>query len=273
MKKQILHEINSLPPLPTSVIELDEFRNIDCIDIEQLMAIIKKDPLMVANILKVANSSMFGFRSKIETLSRAINLLGIKFTISIAIGSAMQDSLKSNLLAYAVSSEDFIYSSSLATNLVSTWISAIDFDLKNELLLPAFLQEVGKFIISEVIQKEKRTEEFLQELNETKDISFCEEKYMGFTCGRITANVFKHWNLSHNIIFPIAYAEDLNSCPESFKQKAQILHIIKILCDIRDPLSDRNIEKALKKVALFNLDVEQFLNSIDVIKEVIKQNS
>ena len=181
--------------------------------------------------------------------------------------------MKSNLLAYAVSNQDFIYTSSLATNIVNTWISAIDFDLKNELLLPAFLQEVGKFIISEVIQKEKRTEEFLQELNETKDISFCEEKYMGFSCGRITANVFKHWNLSHNIIFPIAYAEDIDSCPDSFKQKAQILHVIKILCDIRDPLSDRNIEKALKKVALFNLDVEQFLNSIDVIKEVIKQNS
>jgi HD-like signal output (HDOD) protein len=273
MKKQIIHEINSLPPLPLSVIELDDYKNTDNIDVERLMEIIKKDPLMVANILKVANSSMFGFRSKIETLSRAINLLGVKFTVSIAIGSAVQNTMKSNLLAYAVSNQDFIYISSLATNIVNTWISAIDFDLKNELLLPAFLQEVGKFIISEVIQKEKRTEEFLQELNETKDISFCEKKYMGFTCGRITANVFRHWNLSHNIIFPIAYAEDFDSCPESFKQKAQILHVIKILCDIRDPLSDRNIEKALKKVAFFNLDVEQFLNSIDVIKEVIKQNS
>jgi len=273
MKKQILHEINSLPPLPTNIIELDKYKTFDSVDVEGLMKIIEKDPLMVANILKVANSSMFGFRSKIETLSRAINLLGIKFTISIAIGSAIQNTMKSNLLSYAVSNQDFIYVSSLATNIVNTWISSIDFDLKNELLLPAFLQEVGKFIISEVIQKEKRTEEFLQELNETKDISFCEEKYMGFTCGRITANVFKHWNLSHNIIFPIAYAQDLDSCPESFKQKAQILHIIKILCDIREPLSDKNIEKALKKVVLFNMDIEQFLNSIDVIKEVMRQNS
>lgn len=273
MKKQILHEINSLPSLPASVIELDEFKNLDSVDIDKLMEIIKKDPLIVANILKVANSSMFGFRSKVETLSRAINLLGVKFTISIAIGSAIQDTIKSNLLAYAVSNEDFIYISSLATNIVNTWVSSIDFDLKNELLLPAFLQEVGKFIISEVIQKEKKTEIFLKELNVTKDVSFCEEKYMGYTCARITANVFKRWELSANIILPIAYAEDLSSCPELFKKKAQILHIVKILCDIREPLSDKNIEKALEKVALFKLDVEQFLNAIDVIKAVIKQNS
>lgn len=273
MKKQILLEITTLPPLPTSVLELDEYRNTDSIDVEKLMEIIKKDPLIVANILKVSNSSMFGFRNKIETLSRAINLLGIKFTISLAIGSAIQGTLKTNLLAYAVTNEDFLYTSSLATNIINTWISSIDFDLKNELLLPAFLQEVGKFIISEVVQKEKMTEQFLKELEKTKDTSFCEEKYMGFTCGRITANVFKHWNLSHNIIFPIAYAEDMESCPESFKQKAQILHIVKILCDIRNPLSDKNVEKALKKVALYKLDVEQFLNAIDVIKEVIKQNT
>ena len=31
--------------------------------------------------------------------------------------------------------------------------------LKNELLLPAFLQEVGKFVISQVIQEEKKTED------------------------------------------------------------------------------------------------------------------
>jgi len=273
MKKRLIEEITTLAPLPTNIIELDNYKSSKSIDVEKLMELIKKDPLMIANIIKVANSSMFGFKSKVETLNRAINLLGINFTISIAIGSTIQNTMKSNLLAYAVSNEDFIYTSSLATNIVNTWVSAIDFDLKNELLLPAFLQEVGKFIISEVIQKEKKTEEFLKELEETKDISFCEEKFMGYTCARITANVFKHWNLSHNIIFPIAYAEDIESCPTSFKQKAQILQIVKILCDVRNPLSDKSIEKALEKVALYNFDVEQFLNSIDVIKEVIEQNS
>ena len=273
MKKKLIKEINSLPPLPSSVYELENFRKLDSTDIEKLTDIISKDPLIVANILKVANSSMFSFKTKVETLSRAINLLGIKFKKIIAIGSAIQETVKSNLLAYAVSNDDFIFSSSLASNIVNTWVSKIDFDLKNELLLPAFLQEVGKFVISQVIQEEKLTEEFLKELEETKDISLCEEKFIGYSCARITANIFKNWNLSHNIIFPIAFAEDLEKCPELFKKKAQILEIIKILCDIRYPLSDFNIEKALKKVASYNFDVEDFLNSIDVIKGVIEQNS
>jgi HD-like signal output (HDOD) protein len=216
---------------------------------------------------------MFGFKGRVETLERAINLLGINFTICIAIGSAMQNNINGNLLAYAVKNDDFIFSSSLASNIVNTWVSNINFDLKNQLLLPAFLQEAGKFIISQVIQKNRKTEEFLLELEETKDTTFCEKKYTGYSCARITANVFKQWDLSPNLVIPIAFTDNIESCPEQFKTKAQILEIIKILCDIRYPLSDKNIEKALEKVVLYGFDIEHFLDSIDVIKEVINQNT
>ena len=273
MKKDLLEEINSLPALPSSVIELGKYKSIGNADIQTLISIIEKDPLMIVTILKIANSNMFGFKSRVETLNRAINLLGINFIISVAIGSAIQDTINSNLLAYTVKNEDFLFSSVLASNIINTWVSNINFDLKNELLLPAFLQEVGKFIISEVIQKNRKSEEFLMELEETKDTTFCEKKFTGYSCARITANIFKQWNLSPNIIIPIAFTENTESCPNEFKIKAQILEIVKILCDIRYPLSDQNIEKALEKVVLYDFDVEHFLNSIDVIKEVINQNS
>ncbi len=273
MKKDIIEGIRTLPPLPASVFELNEFRNIEDTNTIKLISIIEKDPLIVINILRIVNSSMFGFKHKVETLERAINLLGINFTISIAIGSAMQNNIKGNLLAYAVKNDDFIFTSALATNIINTWVSNINFDLKNQLLLPAFLQEAGKFIISQVIQKNRKTEEFLIELEETKDTTFCEKKYTGYSCARITANIFKQWNLSPNLIIPIAFTDDISSCPEQFKTKAQILEIVKLLCDIRYPLSDKNIEKALEKVVLYGFDIEHFLDSIDIIKEVISQNS
>lgn len=273
MKKILIEKIQSLPPLPNSISELKKFKEVDNSDIDQLIKIISKDPLMVATILRVANSSMFGFRSSIDTLSRAINLLGVNFTISIAIGATIQNSMESNLCAYAVNNDDFIFVSSLASNIINTWISSINFDLKNELLLPAFLLHVGKYIISDIIQQNKLTEEFLSELETTKNIDAVEEKFTGFTSSRITANVFKHWKFSHKIIFPIAFIDNLDSCPEDFKMHAQILHIVKILTDIRDPLNQDAVEHALKKASEFNFDIEYLLNTIDVIKEVIEQNS
>ena len=273
MNDKIIQKIESLPPLPKTVLEVEEFRKKQDKELSELLRIIEKDALIVSTLLKIANSAMFGFRTKVDTLSRAINLLGIKFIVSVAIGSCVAKSLKANLMAYAATVDDFLFVSSLASTIINTWVDSVDRELKEELLLPAFLQEIGKFVISSVIQQNKKTESFLKELEETKDISLTEENFLGYSCARITANIFKKWDLTHNIIFPIAFASDINSCPEEFKKKAQILQIVKILCDIRYPLSDECIERALNKVVLYNFDVDKFLNSIELIKNTISKAS
>lgn len=81
MKKDLLEEINSLPALPSSVSELGKYKSIGNADIQTLISIIEKDPLMIVTILKIANSNMFGFKSRVETLNRAINLLGINLLL------------------------------------------------------------------------------------------------------------------------------------------------------------------------------------------------
>lgn len=272
MKRKLIKELNNLPEPPTSMIELKEFRK-NNIDTEKLLQLLGKDPLIVANILKISNSSIFGFRTKIDTLSRAINLLGEKFVISVAIGSNITQNLNPNLIAYSSTIDDFLFISSLASNIVNVWLDKIDSNLKNELFLPAFLQEIGKFIISAVIQDSGKTEEFLKKIYETKDITFVEEIFIGYSCAKITANIFKKWNFSDNIVLPIAYTSDIDACPIAFRKKAQILEIIKILCDIKSPLSDENIQKALNKVILYNFDTDKFMSSIETIKSSIFINS
>jgi len=272
MKKIIVEKIDALPPLPKSVLELEEFRKMSNREPLELLKIIEKDPLIIATILRVANSVMFGFISQVETPSRAISLLGINFTISIALGSVIQNLVKTNLSAYGVDTDDFMFSSNLASNLVNTWVSKISFDLKEDLLLPAFLQETGKFVISEVISENKQTEEFLSKLAISRNISTVEQEFLGLSCGRITANIFKHWNLSHNLIFSIGFVEDLDNCPKDYIEKVKILEIIKILCDVRDPLSDKNVKRALTKANEYGIDTELLLQSIDSIKFKLDDN-
>ena len=272
MKRIIIEKIDALPPLPKSVLELEEFRKMSNKEPLDLLKIIEKDPLIITTVLRVANSAMFGFVSQVETPSRAISLLGINFTISIALGSIIQSLVESNLKAYNASTEDFMFASNLASNLVNTWVSKISFDLKEDLLLPAFLQETGKFVISEVVSDSNQIEDFQNRLAITKNISAVEKEFIGFSCARITANIFKHWNLSHNLIFSIGFVEDLEHCPKDYIKKAQILEIIKILSDIKNPFSDQNIQKALNKANEYGLDTEPLLQSIDSIKYKLDNN-
>ena len=272
MKQLIIEKIDSLPPLPNSILELEEFRKMPSKEPLDLLKIIEKDPLIITTVLRVANSAMFGFVSEVETPSRAISLLGVNFTISIALGSVIQNLIQTNLAAYEVSSDDFVFSCNLASSLVTTWVGKIDPELKEELILPAFLQETGKFLISEIISENKQIKEFQEHLAITKNISNSEKKFVGFSCARITANIFKHWNLSHKLIFSIGFVEDLENCPAEYLKKVKILEIIKILTDIKNPLSDINIQRALTKAEEYGFDSDILLKSIDSIKYKIDEN-
>jgi len=272
MKELIIDKIDSLPPLPNSVLELEEFRKMSDKEPLDLLKIIEKDPLIITTVLRVANSAMFGFVSQVETPSRAISLLGVNFTISIALGSVIQNLIKTNLSPYGVGTDDFLFSANLASNLINTWVSKISFDLKEDLLLPAFLQETGKFVIAEVVLESKKEEEFLNQLEVTKNTSKVEKEFMTFSCARITANIFKHWNLSHNLIFSIGFVEDLDNCPKDYVENAQILEIIKILCDIRAPLADHNVQRALNKASEYGFDTKLLKQAIDSIKFKIEND-
>ncbi|WP_412486443.1 hypothetical protein [Arcobacter defluvii] len=50
---------------------------------------------------------MFGFRSKVETPRKIINLLGIKFTIYITINETIQNLLKTDLEPYQITNDNF----------------------------------------------------------------------------------------------------------------------------------------------------------------------
>ena len=93
----ILEKIESLQPLQKPIIDIEEFRKRQNKEASDLLEIIEKDALIISTLLKISNSAMFGFRSKVETPGRAINLLGINFTISIAIGGTVQNLLMTNL--------------------------------------------------------------------------------------------------------------------------------------------------------------------------------
>jgi len=271
--KKLIEKIDSLPPLPNSMLELEDFRKVQNTNPEELIEIIEKDPLLVSTILRVANSSMFGFRSTVDTLSRAINLLGINFTISLAIGSIVQNTVKCNLSPYGISNDDFLEICALSTKIINTWIAKIDTALRDDLIMPAFLQETGKFIIANVLEQEDKAKDFLKALNRTNDVTRCEDEFIGFTCPRITANVFKHWSLSHNLIFSIGFVGDSKACPENFKTNAQILEIVKVLADVRNPLNDDGVAKALELADEYGYDKKLLENSIEEIKAEIRENS
>ncbi|WP_320033359.1 HDOD domain-containing protein [Halarcobacter sp.] len=267
MNENIIEKIESLPPLPKTIIEIEEFRQQPEKEAFELLKIIEKDALIVSTLLKVSNSAMFGFRSKVETASKAINLLGINFTISIAIGGTIQNLLKTNLTAYGINSDDFMRASNLATTLASLWLNKISFELKEELVLPALLQEAGKFVLADIIETSEKTEEFKELIAAGKTLAQAEKEIVGMTSSEITAKIFKHWKLSDNLINVIEYVDELDKCEPLYLERSKILNVIKTICNVTNAFSEENIALGLEKAKAFGLDTKSLQDAIDKLEE------
>jgi HD-like signal output (HDOD) protein len=268
MNEILSKKIDALPPLPKTVLDLEEFKKSSNKNLEDLLAIVEQDPLIVATLLKVANSAMFGFNNKVESASRAIHLLGVNFTLSIAFGSAIKSAFDTDLGAYGINADGFMRIANMSSNLLSAWLGRVDNELKEELLLPIFLLETGRFIISSVAVENGTKDEFYKKLqNDPASISDIEREYFNVTSTQITSHVFKHWNLSDTLINIIGYTDNLANCPDKYKKSAQILNVVKTICNVVDPLSDKFVESGIAKANEFGLETKALEKAIEKMQD------
>ncbi len=261
-------KIDSLPPLPKTILDLEEFKKSSKKDLDILLKIIEQDPLIVATLLKVSNSAMFGFNNKVENPGRAIHLLGVNFTLSIAFGSAIKNALAVDLKAYGITADDFMRLANMSSNLLSLWIGKTDNELKEQLVLPIFLLETGRFILSGLAIEEKIDSEFYGKIKQNPlDIANIEKEYFKVTSTQITSSIFKHWNLSDSLVEMIKYTDDVENCPESCKKEVQILSVVKTICNVIDPISDTFAEEGLAKAKAYGLETRHLAKAIEKMQD------
>lgn len=270
MIQDITNKIDALPPLPKTLIELEEFKRKSIQEPFELLSILEQDPLILATLLKIANSAMFGFRHKVETPRKAIDLIGINFTLSIAFGSAIKSTLDTNLEAYGITADQFIELSNMSSNLLNKWVGRWDVSLKEALLLPVFLQETGKFIISDLAKEYNKTDAFYTSIqHDFTKISQIEKNHFEATSSEITAMIFEQWGLDSKLINIIRYIDDMKHCDEEYLKDVQILNVIRILCNPIEPLSEKAIELGMQKAKEYNLDTKSLEKAIEVMQDRI----
>ncbi|MFH5805120.1 HDOD domain-containing protein [Alienimonas sp. DA493] len=91
-----------LPTLPAVAVQLLEESRKPDVDVGRIAELIASDPAMSARLLRAANSSFFGFRGEVASVSRAVALLGAGGVVSLALSfSLADDALKAGVTADA----------------------------------------------------------------------------------------------------------------------------------------------------------------------------
>jgi len=206
MKSSIIDSIKSLPPLSKTIIDINKVYADPEAGISDLAKVIEHDPMIIANLLKAANSPLYGFGREIRNAAQAVSLFGMSMTRSIALGNSVRKLLNVDMQPYRITSDKFAEISSLQATLMLKWYKQIDKQKADKLYLATFLQETGKILIaSDVIQEDEATS-FASEVEMSNNLAMLEKSYVDVTSSEVTALVFKHWGFDNEFIEMIKYA-------------------------------------------------------------------
>ncbi|PHM17502.1 MAG: histidine kinase [Sulfuricurvum sp. PD_MW2] len=269
MKNSIVNSIKSLPPLPKTVIDMQRVCNDPNSSIQDLVKTVETDPMIVANLLKAANSPLYSFRREILNVAQAVSLFGMSMTRSIGLGNSVRKLLNVDMEPYGISSDRFAEISSMQAALVHEWYSKIDRVKADKLFLATFLQETGKIIIaSDVIQEDLATN-FKADIISAIDIASVERSYIQETTAAVTAAIFTHWNFDKEFIDMIQYSDSPSSAPEEIREYATALNIIKTIIPINNPFGEHGLAFGLKKAEEAGYDTAKLQGAINSILEKI----
>lgn len=84
---QVLRSLKNLPPFPMVAQRALVLLNKPEVSIQELVEVVKFDPAVTANILRISNSAYFGLRREIHSLHQALLLLGTQELLKIIIAS------------------------------------------------------------------------------------------------------------------------------------------------------------------------------------------
>lgn len=273
MKSSIIESIKSLPPLSKTIVEINRIFADSESGISDLAKVIEHDPMIVANLLKTANSPLYGFGNEIKNVSQAVSLFGMSMTRSIAVGNAVRKLLNVDMQPYGITSDDFAEISSMQATLMTKWYSKIDRAKAEKLYLAAFLQETGKILIASDVIKEDEDVSFKSEIEMSNNLAQVEKSYVGVSSSEVTAKVFEHWGFTKEFVEMIRFADAPNDAPDEIKEYAMALHIVKTALPINKPFSEQAINFALRKARDAGYKYELLEDAIDDMLDVIEEEA
>ena len=87
----LIHSIEDLPTLPDTVQQVQQLTDASTSSMKHIAEVISRDPAITAKMLQLANSPIYGFTSRVDTIERATTLLGLKETFMVVLSAAVID--------------------------------------------------------------------------------------------------------------------------------------------------------------------------------------
>src|ERR1043166_8825883 len=197
--RKLVERVQGLPTLPLMLNSINQMILNPRTSPKDVAQIISSDPALTAKVLRVVNSSFYGFTNRITTITHAIVILGFNTVKSIALSSTIFDVFRRTVKPGDFDRTEF-WKHSIGCGAAAKVLGRrLNYPMIEELFIAGLLHDVGKIVLDQFLP-----DKFLEVLNlvRKKDILIAEaeQQVLGATHADVGAWLFEKWNLSRGLI-------------------------------------------------------------------------
>ena len=210
-----------LPPafqlLPRLLLLLEDVET----NADALADLIRVDPGLTADVLRVCNSAAYGLTYRAESIQQAILRLGFREVHRIMMSVIMSPALKNPQSAYSTPQPD-LWNHSLAAAVASQSIAStagIDSDLA---FTAALLHDIGKVVLAHAVPQEAATA-MTQATEKHQPLYLAERAVLKTDHAAAGAKLLERWGFPRNITAAVRFHHE----PEAAKAE---MHLASVVC-------------------------------------------
>jgi putative nucleotidyltransferase with HDIG domain len=225
----IVDNISSLPQFPENILMVQKLIADPKSEMADIARQISMDPALTADLLKIVNSAQYMLSKKVDSISEAVKMVGIRGIKNLLYSYGTQKILGDDTLDKKNLWEHSYKSAFFAFNLVKNFRR--DRNLLDDAYVGGILHDMGKIVFSNVHP---------DLLNKIK--VFCSEKGMpastlenfqtGMNHAEIGALIAEKWNFPEDLVTSIRYHHDPGAAPKEYKDLVDTIYLANMFCEL-----------------------------------------
>ncbi len=191
--------------LSDSFIRIKDLIDDETSTIDDIADVILLDPALSATVLKLANSSFFNYPGKIDTISKAVLVLGITEVYNLVIAHFTAKAFES-IDADAEYLTQFWEKSVDCALIIKQLALQLNVPRGERLFILGLLHNLGELVVKQL------SPEKITDIYEDLEIYpwLREQETLGFTFGECTSHLLQCWQLPISLVEPIKKQDELS---------------------------------------------------------------
>lgn len=201
--ERIVTNVLKVAALPAVAMKFSEAIRNPLTSNQDLENIVSEDSALAAKVLMIANSALFNFPSKIDTISNAITIIGHKQLSEIILSCSIVAMFK-DIPQDVIDMEQF-WRHSIAVATAARILASSRREQNIEKFFTAgLLHDIGKLII--FVEAPKYAVEVLKQCKEKNELMYkIEKEVLGFDHAKLGAMLLKKWKLPESVVSAVYY--------------------------------------------------------------------